>query len=456
MTDFEMSKVIAEKVKALGGRTYYVGGYVRDKFLHRDNKDIDIEIYNIAVEQLRDILDSIGKRTEFGKSFGVFGLKGYTIDIAMPRKERCIGIGHRDFEVSVDPFMSTYDAAKRRDLTMNALMEDVLTGEIVDHFGGVDDIKKRIIRHIDDKTFVEDALRVLRVAQFGARFNMTVAPCTVDLCRSVDITHLPAERVFEEMKKALLKSSKPSIFFKILDEMNQLNYWFNEVEMLKYVPQNEKYHTEGSVWNHTMMVLDNATAFFKTTDNPTAFMLTALCHDFGKIVATIKGNDGYTHSYGHENHGDGLITTFITKLTAEKDILEYVLNLSKYHMLPHQTYNNKSRAKKTNHMFDNAIDKRGLIYLANADSEGKGSNGYVGASAYDEFLWLSDRLRTYENTMSEPYVQGRDLVEAGLKPCKEFGELLTYSHKLRLAGINKEDTLRQTLAMAKKIIKTKN
>ena len=232
MKDLELAKVIAEKVFDLGGKTYFVGGYVRDKIIGRDNKDIDIEIYGITVEQLRDVLDSIGERTEFGKSFGVFGLKGFDIDIAMPRKERCIGIGHKDFEVTVDPFMSEYDAAKRRDLTMNALMEDVLTGKVLDYFGGIDDINRKVIRHIDDDTFKEDALRVLRVAQFASRFNMNVAPCTIALCTNMDITTLPSERVFEETKKALLKSSKPSIFFDTLGRMNQLSYWFKEVEML--------------------------------------------------------------------------------------------------------------------------------------------------------------------------------------------------------------------------------
>ena len=159
-TDMEMAKKLAEKVALRGGRAFFVGGFVRDSVEGKETKDIDIEIHGITPDTLENILDSIGKRIEIGESFGIFGLKGYSIDIAMPRKETNRGRGHRDFDICVDPFIGTESASKRRDFTVNAMMQDVLTGEIIDHYGGRADIESRILRHVDSSTFGEDPLRV--------------------------------------------------------------------------------------------------------------------------------------------------------------------------------------------------------------------------------------------------------------------------------------------------------
>ena len=195
---------IAKSVKDAGGRTFYVGGFVRDKLLGIENKDVDIEVHGIEPDTLYSILESIGEPLSFGKSFGVYALKGEDLDIAMPRRERATGRGHRDFEIEVDPFIGTYAAAKRRDFTINALMEDVLTCEIIDHFGGREDLSRGVIRHIDDASFIEDPLRVLRAAQFAARFGFAVDPSTIELCRGIDLSALSRERVEEELRTALL------------------------------------------------------------------------------------------------------------------------------------------------------------------------------------------------------------------------------------------------------------
>ena len=258
MTDMKAARTIAEKAAELGGTVYFVGGYVRDKLLKLENKDIDIEIHGIHAAALEQILDSIGECIKIGKSFGIYGLKGYSLDIALPRTERRTGTGHRDFTVTSDPFMGTYEAARRRDFTINALMENVLTGEITDHFGGQADLQKGVLRHIDDTTFTEDPLRVLRAAQFAARFHFSIAAETAELCRSIDLSPLSKERVMLEMEKALLKSDKPSVFFEELRNMEQLEYWFPELQALIGLPQNREHHREGDTWTHTMMVLDEA------------------------------------------------------------------------------------------------------------------------------------------------------------------------------------------------------
>ena len=186
--DKEMARRVAEQVARRGGRTFYVGGFVRDALLQRDNKDVDIEVHGITPACLKEILDSLGQRLTIGESFGIFNLKGYDLDIAMPRKEEARGSGHRDFDIFVDPFIGTEAACRRRDFTFNALMQDVLTGEIVDHFGGAEDLEKGILRHVNDVSFAEDPLRVLRAAQFAARFEFTVAEETVALCSRMQLS----------------------------------------------------------------------------------------------------------------------------------------------------------------------------------------------------------------------------------------------------------------------------
>ena len=255
-----MARMIAEKVALEGGRTFYVGGLVRDHILGRDNKDVDIEIHGITPEKLVEILETFGEVTKTGMSFGVFGLKKYEIDIAMPRKEKAVGRGHRDFEIDVDPFIGYEKAALRRDFTMNAMMEDVLTGEILDFFGGREDMKKHLIRHVNDVTYQEDALRVLRAAQFAARFQFEIADETRALSRTMSLTDLAPERIFGELHKALLKAREPSIFFEEMRHMGHLSLWFPELEALIGVPQSPVHHPEGDVWTHTMMVLQSCEA----------------------------------------------------------------------------------------------------------------------------------------------------------------------------------------------------
>ena len=123
-----LARAIAADVAAAGGRVYYVGGVVRDACMGVESKDVDVEVYGILPAQLREILARHGEVYEKGASFGVLGIRHSDLDVAMPRRERRSGEGHRDFDVSVDPFLSTREASMRRDFTINAMMRDVLTG----------------------------------------------------------------------------------------------------------------------------------------------------------------------------------------------------------------------------------------------------------------------------------------------------------------------------------------
>ena len=443
--NLEMARRIAYLVDEHGGTAYFVGGYVRDKIRQEDNKDIDIEVHGIYPRQLESILDALGERLSIGESFGIYNLKGYTLDIAMPRKEDNRGSGHRDFDICVDPFIGTYKAALRRDFTINALLEEILTGKVIDHFGGLEDLDNGIIRHINDATFAEDPLRVLRAAQFAARFNCTIADETLELCGRMDLSSLSKERVMGEVEKALLKSEKPSVFFESLRQMNQLSAWFPELEDTIGVKQNPRHHAEGDVWTHTMMVVDAAVKYRDEVSNPLGFMLSAVTHDFGKAICTEMVN-GQIHAYNHETAGLPLVELFMRRLTAEKALIEYVMNMSELHMRPNVMAANNSAIKSTNKLFDQSVEPEALACLALSDDIGKIPPQEDGSHAD----FFAKRLEVFREYMSRPYVMGRDLITAGMVPSERFSEYLEYAHKLRLAGVKKDDALRQTLAMARK------
>lgn len=442
MTIFER---LALKVENAGGRAFYVGGCVRDKALGCQNKDIDIEVHGISEEELEKILSEFGNIKFFGSSFGVYSISGVNADISLPRSERKIGNGHRDFEVVVDPFIGIKKAARRRDFTINAIMEDILTGEIIDPFNGSSDMCAGIIKHVDDKTFIEDPLRVLRAAQFSARFDFKIAPETIELCKTIDLSALSSERIEIEMKKALLKSKKPSLFFENLREMNQLGYWFKELEQLIDLEQNPKYHPEGDVWTHTMIVLDNAAKFRDEVSDAYSFMLFALMHDLGKLETTEIIN-GEIHSYQHEIVGVEIAERLLERVCHEKKVKNYVLKSIPLHMRPSMLFESKSKVKKTNKLFDEAIEPKDLIYFSLCDKHIEMSK----EKELEQKEFLFERLKVYEEIMKKPYVTGKDLLELGFEPGVKLGKILEYVHKLRLAGVSKEKSLKQVLAIYRK------
>ncbi len=437
----EIEKEIAKLVKENGGRTFYVGGYVRDKLLNIENKDVDIEVHGISEDTLYKILKSLGTPLAYGSSFGVYSLSGHNIDIALPRSEKLIGKKHTDFRIDVDPFIGYKNACKRRDITINALMMDVLTEEILDYYSGINDLNNKIIRYVDKNSFVEDPLRVLRVAQFAARLQFKVDEDTIDLCKNIDLSYLSRERIEEELRKALLKANKPSIFFDVLNKMNQLSYWFKEVEDLINIKQDPIYHPEGDAYIHTMQVLDRCAKYRDVVSDAYSFMLLGLTHDFGKTI-TSEEIDGRIHAYNHEIAGVPIVETFLKRISNRKDVIKYVKNMVTMHMEPNKKANNHSSIKSTNKMFYNCISPKDLIYFSICDS-GK----------TDNLNFLNERYKIYEEIINKPYVTGNDLIKAGIKPNEDFHKLLEYATKLRLANVDKDSALKQTLAYYKDIKK---
>ncbi len=239
---------LAETIKSNGGRAMLVGGCVRDELLNIEPKDFDVEIYGIEPQKLKEILDGFGKVDAVGEAFTVYKI-GNDLDVSLPRRERKVSRGHKGFIVEGDKNMSFAEAAQRRDFTINAILKDVLTGEIIDIYGGREDIENKILRVVSRETFAEDSLRVLRAAQFAARFEFEIDAETVEICRQIDLTDLPKERIWCELEKLLLKSQKPSIGLRWLYELNVVEQLFPEMKALVGVPQESEWHPEGWVFS---------------------------------------------------------------------------------------------------------------------------------------------------------------------------------------------------------------
>ncbi len=446
--ELEMAAKIAEEVRKASGRAYFAGGFVRDRLLGRESKDMDLEIHGVPAEMLERILDGLGERIEIGADFGIMRLRHYDMDIAMPRSEHATGRGHRDFDVIVDPFLGEEKAARRRDFTVNAMMQDVLTGAILDFFGGREDLRNKRIRHVSSETFPEDPLRVFRAAQFAARFGFSVAPETAELCAGMAVDALAGERVMAELEKALLAADAPSVFFESLRDMCQLHAWFPEAEELIGVPQSLEHHPEGDVWEHTMQVLDAAASLREQSRMPRSLMLAALCHDYGKAAVTTLV-DGRFHAYDHEAAGISAADRFLNRLTKEVRLRNTVLDLVRYHMEPNRLAADGAGTKSYMKLFDRTKAPEELLLLAKADHMGRCTSGQDRAVLETAYIpverKLGEMLALYRQRMAEPCVMGRDLIAAGIRPDSAFGPALEYAHKLHLAGLDKEEQLRQTL-----------
>ena len=200
----KLNKVI-DALNVQGATVYFVGGCVRDWLMGHPCVDFDLEIFGIEDEKLVEVLKQFGPVDYFGKQFGIYKLLNIPeADFALPRKEKKIDHGHQGFDVTTNPYLSVKEAALRRDFTMNALYYNTKTNTYEDYYGGIDDLKHRLMRVVNPSTFIEDPLRVLRGAQFASRFQFSVAPETIELCKGMDLNTLASERIFEDRKMQLL------------------------------------------------------------------------------------------------------------------------------------------------------------------------------------------------------------------------------------------------------------
>ena len=344
-----LSSVVAD-LHNCGARIFLVGGAVRDMFFSQQPKDynykdlgpkdLDIEVHAVSLEVLETVLKKYGHVRTVGKAFGVLRIDGIEIDWSLPRTDS----QGRKPEVAIDPHMSLIDACRRRDLTMNAMMIDLVTEECIDPFNGYEDLQKKILRAPDPTLFIEDPLRFYRVMQFIGRFEMVPDQELSNLCATMDSSKVSKERIFQEFEKLFLKSKKPSLALQWLDDIGRLQTLLPELYATKGTSQNPEYHPEGDVFEHSKQAVDGAAAAQYASDEERLIMvLAALCHDLGKVKTT-RMIDGVLRSHGHDIAGVPLADTLLDRLSDKTFLKKPILRLVRHHMMPVSMVKNNAGA----------------------------------------------------------------------------------------------------------------
>lgn len=432
--DFAPVRRVVELLRHAGGRPLLVGGCVRDALMQVPVLDVDIEVYGLGTRQVEAALRKEFGIITVGAAFGVTKLKDFPVDVSVPRRENRTGAKHTDFDVQADPTMTPKDAAERRDFTLNAIMWDPFTGEILDPWGGVADLQAKRLRHVSAK-FAEDPLRVLRAMQFAARFEFSVAPETVALCATLTQADLPPERLMEEWTKLLLRGRKPSVGLAFLKDCGWTKF-YPELHAIIGVPQDPEWHPEGDVWSHTLHCLDAfARGRVGDRDEDLIVGLAVLLHDLGKATRTkVEPHDGRIHSYGHEEAGVPLAEKFLAQVTRETKLLESVLPLVRWHAQPHELFRAKAGDAAVRRLATKVLRIDRLIRVDLADRQGRPP--LWPGEASPQGLWLAERAAALKVAASAPkrIVLGRHLIAMGHKPAGWFSQVLDEAFEAQLDG----------------------
>ena len=442
---------IAREAAARGGRAVIVGGWVRDRLLDRDSKDVDLEVFGVPPDRLREMLARFGPVNAVGESFTVYKVAG--VDVSLPRRDSKTGHGHRGFTVEGDPSMSLADAARRRDFTINAIALDPLTGEYVDPFDGRRDLETRTLRAVDPRTFADDSLRVLRAVQFAARFDCTLEAGTRALCERIPLDDLPAERIWGEVEKLLLQAPRPSVGLVLALDLGVIGRLFPEIAALVGCPQEPEWHPEGDVWVHTLMVIDEARRRIEDLDHPrqVTVMLGALCHDLGKPPTTAV-IDGRIRSMEHEQAGVAPAARLLDRLNVHSfagfDVRAQVLGIVAHHLKP------LAFAKSVPPAGDGAfrrlalkVDLELLARVAESDCLGRGGN--FDCSGIARFLERARELGV-QHAAPDPLLLGRHLHTLGLQPGPRIGVVLRQVYDRQLDG--RVTTIDEAMQAAREIL----
>jgi len=330
---------------------YLVGGAVRDKLLNRTAKDNDYLVVGATVEQM--LLLGFN---QVGKDFPVFLHPQSKQEYALARTERKQGQGYTGFACYAASDVTIEQDLLRRDLTINAMAMNK-NGTIIDPYHGQKDLENRVLRHVSD-AFIEDPLRVLRVARFAARYHndgFTIAAETLALMTKIsnsgELATLSAERVWQEMQRALgegeAKSAgknisneqHPEIFFQVLHQCQALKALWPELDALWGVPNPPQWHPEICSGVHTMMVLQQAVLLTANNENKTAIRFAALCHDLGKGLTT---SDQWPSHRGHEQSGLPLVEKISKQLKVPTYCKQLALKVCEHHLHCHKAFQLKA------------------------------------------------------------------------------------------------------------------
>ncbi len=462
MTQFDFPKSlhrISETIAEAGGQPFLVGGCVRDGLLGRTVKDFDLEVYRLPSEALLELLRKLGPVETVGEAFRVYkitteegGLR-HDIDVSLPRREVKNGRGHRGFLIDGDPSLSIEEAARRRDFTINAILWDPLTEEIVDPYRGRFDLERKVLRVVDPRTFPEDSLRVLRAVQLAARFELQIDSETRNLCRSIDLDDLPQERIWAEFEKLFLLAPRPSIGLSAALDLLVIDKLLPELKAMVGCEQDPEWHPEGDVWTHTLLAVDNGANFAQAMprERRLIVILGVLLHDIAKPQTTII-QDGHVRSPGHEEGGIPLASRILDRLNVHRianfDVRGQVLALVGNHLKPSSFY--KERERITDAAFrrlSRKCDQELLYLVSKSDAMARGP-----ASGNESEDWFIAKARALgvASGPPRPLLLGRHLLELGLAPGPRVGEILRAVYELQLDG--RVETLEQAIAEARRLL----
>ena len=421
--------------------SYLVGGCVRDSLLGIPNKDFDIEVFRVTYEQLVHALARWGKTDLVGRSFGVVKLAvagGAVFDFTIPRRDSKIAPGHKGFESRLEPDISPKEAAERRDFTINALMYDPRSDQVLDFFGGLKDLRVRVLRHTS-AAFVEDPLRVLRGMQLAARFNLSPAPATVELCRSIKAGYaeLAFERVREEWFKWASKSTVPSAGLRFLEATEWLEH-FPELQALQGTPQEPAWHPEGDVFAHTCHCCDALVKMpeWQAADGQSriVYSFAILTHDFGKAHTTqtaLKGGELRLVSPGHEEVSVELAEAFLARLRAPEAVVKRVLPLVRNHMAHLQTVTDRSVRRLARRLDPENI--QGLSLVMTADAMGRPPIPPKVPEIVTALQAKAAELQL-QGSAPKPILMGRHVIALGMQPGPELGLILHEAFNAQIEG----------------------
>lgn len=391
----ECLESIIQKIKENHGEVYLVGGAIRDQLMNIKNHDLDFCICKIDKNKFTEIFP---RAKEVGNNFPVFLLDG--MEFALARKERKVKKGHKGFEIKTKNIDIIEDLG-RRDITINAIAKNMITGEIIDPYDGQKDIKNKIIRATTYK-FAEDPLRVYRAARFAAKFNFKVEENTILMMNKLknELNTLPKERIFEEFRKAI-NTDNPQIFFEILRKADILNIHFKEIYDLIGKPQPIKYHPEGDVYNHTMLVLEKIS---KTTKRE-EIRYAGLVHDLGKGITP---KEEYPHHYNHDIKGVKAVIDLGNRIGVKKMWTSCGIVAAREHMKA-GIFNQMTPKKKVS--FIERISKtrlglEGMQLVANADKMSKNTD------EESEFLKIGNEIL---NKINGKYIINKYNINDGKK-----------------------------------------
>ena len=437
---------IANIVNKVNGRALVVGGFVRDAFLCEVSKDLDIEVYGLTEEQLLAALTPKFSLDLVGRAFGIFKVKGYPIDISLPRRERKTGSKHTDFDVTVDPFLTVKEAAERRDFTMNAISFDPLTREYIDPFNGLADIKQGRL-HPTSERFKEDPLRVLRGMQFISRFNLYPSALTLEYSQELSQEGLASERLFEEWNKMILRGKDIHGGLLYLAVTGWIRF-YPELQAMGTCQQDPVWHPEGSVWVHTCHCM-NAFAEDKsgyTDEENLVIGYATLLHDAGKPKVT-EFRDGHWRAHAHNAAGVEPARAFMLRLTNQEDLIKQVTEYVREHMSADDIFDHSKSDNAVRRLATRVNSLQQLGRVMRYDKRGRPP---IDSTVCPSVDWLYERAEILRvaNEKPKPLVKGRHLIELGRTPGKDFGPILDDLFEMQLDG--KFSTLEEGLVELKK------